>query len=448
MSWMGLFARMNEYITFFCVFPAIVLVGFFLTMKLQWLQCSKLKMSLYTLLQSKRTKEEEETGGITHYQAVSAVLAGNLGTGNISGMAIALTVGGPGSLVWMWIMAFFGSMIQYSSCLLGAKYRHKNAEGKYVGGPMYYLEKGLGFKKTAVCFSVFAIIAAFAVGNFAQVNSIVLPLESIGINPLLCSIAIAICSAFVLLGGIERMARVAASIVPLMALLYLGAGSVVLFFYQEQIMPSIHLMIKSAFQGDAFLGGMVGITVMKALSTGFERGLFATDAGTGIVPILQSGARTKDPVTTGIAALVAPLCVMVICSMTGLILMVTGAFTEVGLQSTNMVVFAFQKVFGDVSGLLIVVLALALFAYTTILAWGGCLERAAEFLWDKKKAKVFLYLFLALIPAGAVAQVRFVWVFADIAISCMLITNLIGVVCLSKEVIADSRCFFRRQFVK
>lgn len=433
-----IFLSLNQNLTFYCIFPVIVGLGIFFTIKLKYLQCTKLMMSLRSLLSSK----EEGAGSISSYQAISSVVAGNLGTGNISGMAIALATGGPGSLVWMWIMAFLGSIIQYSSCVLGAKYRDKNARGEYVGGPMYYLQKGLKLKKLAISFSFFTLIAALAVGNFAQVNSIVLPLKSIGLNPLLCGIVIAILTSFVILGGVQRIAKVAASVVPVMALLYLGAGALILSLHSDAILPALWTMMKSAFQGSSFVGGVMGFTVIKALSTGFERGIFATDAGTGIVPILQSGARTKDVVVNGIATLVAPFLVMIICSMTGLILIVTGACDQIGLASTNMVVFAFSQVFGNTGGLIIVFSALFLFAYTTIIAWGGCAERAAEFLWNRKKVKLFQYLYLALIPVGAIARVDFVWVFADISISLMLITNLIGIMGLRKEVIAETKRYF------
>ena len=435
------FLYLNQSFTFYCVFPAIVALGIYLTFKLRFLQITKLKMSLQTLLKS----EKKAAGGISNYQAISAVIAGNLGTGNISGMAIALATGGPGSLVWMWIMAFLGSIIQYSSCLLGVKYRAQNSSGEYVGGPMYYLRNGLGFKKMAAGFSFCTLAAALAVGNFAQVNSIVLPLKSIGLNPVFCGVIIAIGAALVMLGGVQRIAKVAASIVPGMAIMYLGAGLVILFCYKEAVIPAVWLMFKGAFQGSSFVGGVMGFSVIKALSTGLERGVFATDAGTGIVPILQAGTRNKEPVINGIITLIAPFLVMIICSMTALILIVTGAFEQPGLESTNMVVFAFQKVFGKGLGLSIVILALSLFAYTTVIAWGGCAEKAAEFLWDKKRARIFQYVYLALIPVGAIARVDFVWVFADCAISLMLITNLIGITGLFKDVISESRRFFQKE---
>ncbi len=429
---------LNQSITFYCVFPCVTVLGLFLSMRLRFLQVTKLKKSFLSLLSSGK----KETGSISGYQAVATVIAGNLGTGNISGIAIAIATGGPGSLVWMWGMAFLGSIIQYSSCVLGMKYRVKNSSGEYVGGPMYYLDKGLGLKKVALAFSCFTLIAAFAVGNFAQVNSIVLPLKSIGFPPMLCGSFLAIGAAFVMLGGVQRIARAASAIVPFMALVYLGASFVVLIHYQDAILPSLRLVFQCAFSNKAFFGGVLGFGVLKALSTGFERGLFATDVGTGIVPILQAGTRVKDPVINGVITLLPPFLVMVICSMTGLVLLVTGAAMESGLESTNMVVFAFQSVFGKGMGMAIVMLSLTLFAYTTIIAWGGCAEKAAEFIWNKKKARLLQCVYLALIPFGAISRVDFVWVFADLAISCMLLTNLIGIIGLSKEVVQETRRFF------
>ena len=419
----------------------MIALGIVLTIRLRCLQIRQLKAGFSSLVHSK----QEEAGSISNYQAISAVVAGNLGTGNISGMAIALTTGGPGALIWMWVIAFFGSIIQYSSCVLGAKYRQKNAEGEYVGGPMYYLKNGLGYKKIAIIFSLFTLVAAVGVGNFAQVNSITLPLQTIGIGPLGAGLMIMILAALATLGGVQRIAKVAASVVPIMALLYLGAGIIILFAYKASILPSLALMFKCAFQGSACVGGVLGFGLVKALSIGLERGIFATDAGTGIVPILQSGARSKNMVSHGISTLVAPFLVMIICTMTGLILLVTGAFTQEGLASTNMVVFAFSQVFGKVGGTILVLFALFLFAYTTIIAWGGCAEKAAEFLWNKKKAKFFQYCYLGLIPFGAIARVDFVWLFADVAISCMLITNLIGIIRLSKEVILETRKHFQKE---
>lgn len=437
MSLKDFFSHLNENFTLFCVLPGILLLGLYLSIKLKFLQVTKLKLSAHHLLSS----DDGEKGNISHYQALSAVIAGNLGTGNISGMAVALATGGPGALVWMWVMAFFGATIQYASCVLGVKYREQNQEGEYVGGPMYYLSRGLGLKKLAIVFSFFTMIAALTVGNFAQINSIVLPLSGLGIDPLICGLIMMCIVAAVTLGGIQRLAKVASSVVPVMALVYLLAALVILGFNYQKIFPALGIMISAAFDTSALVGGTLGFGIVKALTVGFERGVFATDAGTGIVPILQSSARTKSPVIDGVVTLIAPFIVMVVCTATGLILIVTGAY-EKGLQSTNMVTYAFQQVLGVKLGAFLVITALALFAYTTVIAWGCCGEKAATFLWGKRSAKWFQYIYLSLIPIGAIAHVELVWILADISISLMLVTNFIGIAGLSREVIRDSNEYF------
>jgi AGCS family alanine or glycine:cation symporter len=429
---------LNEGITLCVVIPGIIALGLYFSVRLRFLQLSKLGLSAKCLLQN----DQKEQGNISHYQALSAVIAGNLGTGNISGMAVALSTGGPGALIWMWVMALFGSMIQYASCLLGVKYRQKDEAGEYVGGPMYYLKNGLGFKKISALFAFVTMIAAVTVGNFAQINSIVLPLAKLGLHPFIGGIALAILVAAVTLGGISRLAKVSSSVVPVMALVYLGAALIVLALNVERIPGAFQKMIASAFALESAAGGALGFGVFKAMTIGFKRGVFATDAGTGIVPILQASARTKSPVIDGVVTLIAPFIVMIMCTTTGLILMVSGAFDQPGLQSTNMVTYAFSLVFGDKIGSSIVIIALFLFAYTTIIAWGCCGEKAAEFLWGRKSARWFQYVYLLLVPVGAVTHVDLVWMLADTSISFMLLTNLIGVTGLSKEVIFDTKEYF------
>ncbi|MBI3900511.1 MAG: sodium:alanine symporter family protein, partial [Chlamydiia bacterium] len=353
----------NGLFTLYFVFPAILLLGIYLTFRLRCVQLSKLSLSFRHLF---RKRERGEEGDISHYQAITSVLAGNFGTGNISGMAIALGTGGPGALIWMWVMAFLGAAIQYANCVLGAKYRKKNSVGEFVGGPMYYLRDRLGLKTLAVLFAIGVIFGAFAVGNFAQVNSMVLPLGHLGVPPFVMGIVMAFFIALVILGGVQRVAKVSSAVVPLMALLYLGAALVILGRHADQILPAMKIIFFSAFgRSEALLGGVLGLSVMKALTTGFDRAIFATDAGTGTVPILQAGTRTKDPISVGIVALVSPFMVMIVCTATALVLMITGAFMEPDLKSTNMVAYAFGVGVGKEVGPLIVVTALVLFGYTT-----------------------------------------------------------------------------------
>lgn len=424
----------NQYIALVLVIPSIFLIGLYLTFKVGPIQLTKLKKGFSHLLDS----EKGETGNISHFEAISTVLAGNLGTGNISGMAVALTTGGPGALVWMWVMAFLGAIIKYAGCVLGVKYRHVNEEGEYVGGPMYYIDQGLNMNFVACLFSVFTILTAFTVGNFVQVNSVTLPLSQIGWNPIYCGVVIAVLVAFVLIGGMGRVSVVASTVVPIMAVIYLIAALAILCFYIDALVPSFKLMFESAFSFTSVSGGVLGYGVLRAMSVGFERGVFATDAGVGVAPILQSSAKTKNPVVEGIVAMVAPIVVMVICTITGLVLIVTGAWKVQGLESTNMCTWAFEHGLGHKIGGHVVIVSLVLFAFTTILAWAYCAEKAAEFLWGLGSVKWLMTVYVLLIPVGTFIKVELAWKLADTCMAVMLFSNILGVTGLSKVVINES----------
>lgn len=428
---------LNHFLNGYLLLPGLVLLGVYLTVRLRFLQLAKLKVGFRHLFRRNRGAK----GDISHYQAVSSVLAGNFGTGNISGMAIALMMGGPGALVWMWIMAFFGSIIQYASCLLGVKYRTENEKGEFVGGPMYYIQKGLGLKWLSILFSLFVILGAIAVGIFCQINSMALSLSMVGVAPWVTGTLVALAVGLVLIGGVKKVARVAATVVPFMALLYLGSALFILAGYASAVLPAFGTMFKSAFSLHSMAGGALGFGLMQVVSTGTGRALFATDVGTGYVPILQAGARSRHHVIDGAVALVAPLLVMIVCTITALVLIVTGA-DQVGLVSTQMVVHAFQQGLGQAWGSAIVNVALLLFGYTTILAWACCFERAVGFLVGCKKIKLFRLLFVLLIPLSVLFDVGFVWTLADISLALMTLVNLVGIFGLSREVIDESRQYF------
>lgn len=421
--------------TLFIVFPAIVFLGLYLTIKLRFVQISGLKQSFSVLTK----KGDDKDGNISRFGAISSVLAGNFGTGNISGMAVAITMGGPGALVWMWIMAFFGAVIQYASCVLGVAYRKKTKEGEYVGGPMYYLRDGLKYKGLAAVFAIFTLFGSLTVGNFAQINSVTLPLQKMGLNPFYCSIVIALFVGVVILGGIKRIANFASYIVPFKALLYLGTAFVIIALNYDRVFSAFELMLRHAFGFSSVVGGFMGMGVVKAITTGFDRGLFATDAGTGIVPILQASSKSESPVLDGIATLVAPLMVMIVCTATGLVLILTGVWQDSSLQSTNMVTHAFTQGLNSPIGGYIVFAALLLFAYTTILAWSYCGEKALGFLIGPEKSYLFRLFYIVLIPVGSVLNVGIIWSLADIAITLMVVTNLIGVIGLANRVIDSNR---------
>ena len=425
---------LNHYITFYFMFPLILITGIYFTLKLRFVQITKLKAGFSCLMHSNQKSE----GDISNFEAIATVLAGNLGTGNISGIAVALATGGPGALVWMWVMAFFGAVIQFAGCLLGIKFRGQNQKGEFVGGPMYYIDKGLGNKKMAALFAVFAVVGSLTCGNLVQVNSLALPLSEIGISPHLVGLAAAIFVGYVVIGGEHRVAVVASSIVPFMAALYVTVACLILSYRYEAIPSAFALMFSKAFDFSALMGGAAGFGVAKAIAAGFERGLFATDSGSGLAPIMQASARTKSAFEEGIVAMVAPLVVMVICTLTGLVLMVTGATEIEGLKSTMMCTWAFEEGVGHVIGKYIVIVSLILFAFTTILAWAYCAERAVEYLFGLKRVVFFRWFFIAVIPLGTVAHVELVWQMADLAIAAMVATNLFGIIALSGHVFEES----------
>ena len=334
-----------------------------------------------------------------------------------------------------------GAAIQYASCILSVMFRSKTQSGEFVGGPMYYLRDGLGYKALAALFSLFTLFGSVTVGNFAQINSVVLPLEKLGLNPFYCSLAIGLCLGIVILGGIQRIAHFASYAIPFKAVLYLGTACLILALHYEKIPSAISLMLHSAFDLSSVAGGVLGMGISKAITTGFDRGLFATDAGTGIVPILQASARSKDPVFDGLATLVAPIAVMIVCTMTGLVLLVTDAWTIAELQSTNMVTYAFSQGLSSPLGGYVVIVSLILFSYTTILAWAYCGERALGFLIGSEKSRYFRFFYIALIPLGALIHVETIWSMADLAIGCMLIINLIAITKLQQRVVDSTRAF-------
>ena len=428
---------LNHLLNGYLLLPGLVALGVYLTLRLRFLQLSKLKVGFSHLFRRNQGAE----GDISHYQAVSSVLAGNFGTGNISGMAIALMMGGPGALVWMWIMAFFGSIIQYASCLLGVKYRTENEKGEYVGGPMYYIQKGLGMRWLSLLFALFVILGALSVGIFCQINSMALSLSMVGVTPWVTgSCHCCCCGAGADWRGQKGGARCSCCDSSHGATLF---GQCALHFGRSSAADSACLCddVQKRLLYPFGCWRRFGFGIMQVVSTGIGRALFATDVGTGYVPILQSGARSRHHVIDGAVALVAPLLVMVVCTITALVLIVTGA-DQVGLQSTQMVVHAFQTGVGPVLGSAIVNVALLLFGYTTILAWACCFERAVGFLFGCKVIKLFRLLFVSLIPISALFEVGFVWALADVALALMTLVNLVGIFGLSREVIDESRSYF------
>ena len=406
-----------------------------MSFRFKFVQCTNIVKAWKYFLQDRDPTGKRSSS----FSALSAVLGGNLGTGNISGIAVALTIGGPGALFWMWVMALLGSVLKFINCTLGVLYREQNDQGEYVGGPMYYLAKGLKSKSAAVVYCVLAIFAALTVGNLVQMNSLALPFTKAGVHPLITGVAMALIVASVILGGLHRFSKVASFVVPFMAVGYVAACLIILLKHVDAIFPAMQLIYQCAFDPTAIVGGFAGYTLLAAIKVGFDRGLFATDVGVGIDAIVHASVESKTTLkqtalTQGLISTLSPFIVMIVCSLTGLVLMVTGAWQVPGLESTNICIEAFQRGIGIPFAGHIITVTLFFFAFTTILTWSFCADKAIEYLFSRQYIRPFQYIFVAFLPLGALFHVTLVWTIADIFMNLMLILNMIGIVALYREV--------------
>ncbi|KAB2836534.1 MAG: sodium:alanine symporter family protein [Caedimonadaceae bacterium] len=437
-----MFETFKTILGLFVVLPFLAGVGLYLSIKLRWLQLHKLPLAFRLITRKSSGKES-----ISSFGALSAVLGGNLGTGNISGIAVAIATGGPGSLFWMWIMALFGAVIKFAGCFLGLRFRQMSTRGGYVGGPMYYFHYGLNRPFLAKLFCVLTLITAVTVGGFVQINSITLPFFEFGVHPAILGLSMAVFVGYVILGGLKRFAKISMLIVPLMAVGYLLACFFIMIRNLDAVVPAIKLIVVSAFDFSSLLGGVAGYSIMSALKSGFERGLFATDSGVGLAPILHAPVTDRSPgmdiaISQGLISMISPIIVMIVCTLTGIVLLVTGVWQSTELQSTTMCVEAFRVGFDIFEAGHLVTVTLFFFAFTTILTWSYCADRAVEYLFGEERIKYFQYIFIALIPVGAFAHVNIVWSIADVSMSLMMALNVIGVVWLSPIVIKETRAFF------
>lgn len=424
-------------LSIYLLIPLVAIVGLIFSIRFRFIQCTHLTKA-WKFCMGDRDHSGKRSSS---FSAVAAVLGGNLGTGNISGIAVALTMGGPGALFWMWVMATFGSILKFIGCALGVLFRHQQADGKYVGGPMHYLAKGLGLKRTGKLYCILAIFAALTVGNLVQMNSLALPFTEAGIPPLVTGIGVSILVGAVILGGVQRFSAVASFLVPFMAVGYVLTCLIIVCSRLDQLVPALQLIWHAAFDSSSLAGGVAGYAVFEAVRVGFDRGLFATDVGVGIDSIIHSSvesksSQTQTALTQGLISTLSPLIVMLVCTLTGLVLIMTGTWQSGGYESTNMCIEAFRRGFSmDIAGHLITV-TLFFFAYTTILTWSFCADKAVAYLSSPKMVKPFQYLFVAVIPLGALFHVKVVWTVADIFMNLMLIINVIGLVGLYRHVAA------------
>ncbi|HEM3590499.1 TPA: sodium:alanine symporter family protein [Streptococcus suis] len=428
--------------------PLLILLvgtGVYFTLRLGMFQVSKLPTAFRLIFSS----DQSGQGDVSSFAALCTALAATVGTGNIVGVATAITTGGPGALFWMWVAAFFGMATKYAEGFLAIKYRTKDANGQAAGGPMHYITLGMGqkWKPLAVFFAVSGVLVALlGMGTFSQVNSIASSMSSsFGLAPQLVSIVTAVSIAFFIFGGIEKISDVSTKIVPFMAILYILASLIVLLVHWNELLPTLGLVLKSAFSPAAAVGGFVGATVKEAIQRGIARGVFSNESGLGSAPIAAAAAKSDNPVEQGLISMTGTFIdTIIICTLTGLTILVTGQWSVEGLEGAPLTQAAFATVFGN-AGSIALTISLVLFAFTTILGWSYYGERCIEFLFGTKSILPYRLLFVAMVALGGFLKLDLIWTIADIVNGLMTLPNLIALLALSPVIIKETRQYFAKK---
>lgn len=362
--------------------PLLILLsgtGLYLTLRLGFIQIRYLPRALGYLFK----KDKGGKGDVSSFAALCTALAATIGTGNIVGVATAVQAGGPGAIFWMWLVALLGMATKYAECLLAVKYRVRDKNGFMAGGPMYYIERGLGIKWLAKLFALFGVMVAFfGIGTFPQVNAITHAMQdTFNIPILVTAIIVTLLVGLIILGGVKRIATTSSVIVPFMAILYVTTSLVIILLNIEKVPDAILLIIDSAFDPQAALGGAVGFTVMKAIQSGVARGIFSNESGLGSAPIAAAAAQTREPVRQGLISMTGTfLDTIIVCTMTGIVLVLTGAWNNPELAGATVTNYAFAQGLGTSIGATIVTVGLLFFAFTTILGWCYYGERCFVYL--------------------------------------------------------------------
>lgn len=430
--------------------PLLILlmgIGLYLTIALRGIQFRYLIYALELAFVPSKAKEGK--GDLSHFASLMTALAATIGIGNIAGVATAMTVGGLGALFWMWVTALIGMAIKYAEAILAVKYRTTDARGEMCGGPMYFIEHGLGWKWLAGAFALFGAIAAFGGGNMLQANSVADVMSvSFGVSPLWTGIVLAVLTGLTVIWGIKSIGLVATYLVPIMAIFYIGGAGLILVMYYDQIPHALGLIVSSAFTGQAAWGGFLGASVLHVVQVGVSRGVMTSEAGLGTASIASAAAKTDLPGRQALVSMTGCfLATIIMCSATGLVLAVTqvlGQTTSDGKLVTGAALtlsaFASALPWG---GAYIVTIGLILFAFTTIIGWGYYGEKCMEYLVGERSVPWYRAVFTCIIVPGAVLELDVVWKISDICNGLMAFPNLIGLCALSGVVIAETREFLQ-----
>jgi AGCS family alanine or glycine:cation symporter len=423
-------------------------ISIYFSFKLKFLQISRLKLATKYIIADKKC--EGDRGDISNFASLCTALSATLGTGNIVGVAIAIAIGGPGTIFWMWIAALFGMAVKYAEGLLAIKYRRTGSDGKIAGGPMYYMEMGLGNKWLAKAFAFFGTgVALVGIGTWTQSNAIAAAAaNSLGISHGVTAIFLGVLVAVVTVGGIRRIAYVSEKIVPLMSFFYIGAALWVLAMRVHSIPHAIHLILLGAFSPEAILGGGAGVTFIMAMQIGMSRGIFSHESGLGSAAIASAAARTNSPTKQGLISMMGAFFSIIICTMTALVLIITADETAIfssrcAVDWASITSNAFRLGLKNATfGKCIVDFSILLFAFTTIIGWNYYGEKCVQYLWGTKAIRAYKLLFLFFVIVGPFWKINMVFTVADIATGLMAIVNLIGLVGLRRTIIEETASLF------
>lgn len=454
--------------------PLIVLIiacGIWLTVRCGFLQIFHMGKALRFMVQN----EEDGVGEIRSFGALCTGLSATIGTGNIVGVASAIAAGGPGALLWMEIAAFFGMATKYAEGLLAVKYREIADDGHVLGGPFYYIEKGMGknWKWLAKCFALFGTLAGLlGIGTITQINGITTAAENffdpdktqvlftlakgtgsetaITLTTVIAGILVTFFAALVIIGGLKRIAKVSEVVVPYMAIIYVLCGLLILVFNVTAIPSALYQIFYGAFNPQAVAGGVIGVTIKTAVQKGVARGIFSNESGLGSAPIAAAAAKTKDPVRQGLVTMTGTFIdTTIICTMTGLAIVISGGWKpELGLEGAQIPMYAFRNYlpFPEQVGAFLLMVCLMFFAFTTIIGWNYYSERCLEYLTGGRMdiVKGFRWLYIAAVFVGPYLTVRAVWTIADIFIGLMAVPNIIALLALSGVVARETKEYFSR----
>ena len=413
----------------------------FLTIRLRFPQLKILKAIKLSV-----KRDKDASGDVSQFGALATALAATIGTGNIVGVATAISLGGPGAVFWCWLTGVFGIATKYGEGLLAIKYRETTADGRMLGGPMYALEKGLGWKWMAVLFAIFTACASFGIGSTVQANAIAtITHETYGVSTTIVGIAVSLLIAAVVLGGVKSIAKVCGFLVPFMAIFYVLGCIYILSVNGSYVWPAIKLIVESAFSPQAASGGFAGTSVMLAARYGISRGLFSNESGMGSAPIVAAAARTRNPVRQALVSSTGTFWdTVVICAITGVVIVSSIlAYPDISYtDGATLTKMAFDKI--PYVGKPLLSFGLLTFAFSTILGWSYYGERAVEYLKGKRWMLVYRVLFIISIFAGSVANLNVVWNLSDCTNALMAIPNLISLLLLNGVIVHETRKYLWR----